>query len=84
MGIDLSTYKGQNSVAVIKQEKKSFMTKEISFSNKFSDKKKERFYKELAILIQSGIDFKHWKSVSRYIPPNLFRISYLAISLLEP
>ncbi|WP_179008673.1 type II secretion system F family protein [Winogradskyella forsetii] len=55
MGIDLSSY---NKTVKIKSKKTSFLSKEIQFSKGFSDKKKERFYKELAILIQSGIDFK--------------------------
>jgi len=58
MGIDLSTYKQQGKSEKAKKETTNFLNKEISFSIKFSDKKKERFYKELAILIQSGIDFK--------------------------
>jgi len=58
MGIDLSAYKQQEKPKGVKNEKTHFLNKEISFSTKFSDKKKERFYKELAILIQSGIDFK--------------------------
>jgi len=58
MGIDLSTYKQQGKSEKTKKETTNFLNKEISFSTKFSDKKKERFYKELAILIQSGIDFK--------------------------
>lgn len=58
MGIDLSTYKTQPKAKAVKGKKNDFFNKEISFSSKFSDKKKERFYKELAILIQSGIDFK--------------------------
>jgi len=58
MGIDLSAYKQQGKPNKVKKESSNFLNKEISFSTKFSDKKKERFYKELAILIQSGIDFK--------------------------
>jgi len=58
MGIDLSAYKQQGKPEQIKKKTPNFLNKEISFSTKFSDKKKERFYKELAILIQSGIDFK--------------------------
>ena len=55
MGIDLSSY---NKTVKIKPKKTNFLNKEIQFSTGFSDKKKERFYKELSILIQSGIDFK--------------------------
>lgn len=58
MGIDLSTYKQQGKAKVATKEKTNFLSKDISFSSTFSDKKKERFYKELAILIQSGVDFK--------------------------
>ena len=58
MGIDLSAYKQQEKPKGVKNKKTHFLNKEISFSTKFSDKKKELFYKELAVLIQSGIDFK--------------------------
>ena len=58
MGIDLSAYKQQKKPKGVKNKKTHFLNKEISFSTKFSDKKKELFYKELAVLIQSGIDFK--------------------------
>ncbi|WP_452223477.1 type II secretion system F family protein [Lacinutrix chionoecetis] len=55
MGIDLSTY---NQKTNFESKKTNVFNREIQFSKGFSDKKKERFYKELAILIQSGIDFK--------------------------
>jgi type IV pilus assembly protein PilC len=58
MGIDLSSYKEQGQPKGTEKVKTNFLNKEISISTKFSDKKKERFYKELAILIQSGIDFR--------------------------
>lgn len=58
MGINISTHKSKQPKAVPAPEKKSFFQKDFSFSNQFSNKNKERFYKELAILIQSGIDFK--------------------------
>ena len=58
MGIDLSAYKQQKKPKGVKNKKTHFLNKEISFSTKFSDKKKVLFYKELAVLIQSGIDFK--------------------------
>ena len=42
-----------------KKELFGFLNKDISFSKKkLSDKKKERFYAELAVLLKSGIDIK--------------------------
>ncbi|WP_052503538.1 type II secretion system F family protein [Lacinutrix sp. Hel_I_90] len=55
MGIDLATY---TKKGVSKTKKTSFLDRDVRFVSGFSDKKKERFYKELALLIQSGIDFK--------------------------
>lgn len=54
MGLDLSTYKGNKS------DKKDFKiaTDSIQFSKKLSDKKKEVFYRELGMLLKSGVDFK--------------------------
>lgn len=54
MSFDLSTYKKKtNSTPKSKTEFRS-----ITFSRKFSDKKKEIFYRELAMLLRSGVDFK--------------------------
>jgi len=58
MGIDISAYNKNPASKKKSTPSEKVWNKEISFSSKFSDKKKERFYKELAILIQSGIDFK--------------------------
>lgn len=59
MSIDLSTYKKNHQKKDQHQKgNTSLLSKEFTLSNKFTDKKKERFYKELAILIQSGVDFK--------------------------
>lgn len=54
MSLDLSTYKTE------KTEKKDFKfdTNQIQFSKKFTDKKKEVFYRELGMLLKSGVDFK--------------------------
>lgn len=41
------------------KEKKSFFQKEIHlFGSKFNDKKRERFYADLRVLLQAGIDLK--------------------------
>lgn len=60
MNFDLTTYK--NSTEVKKQHSQNsiytFFTKDISFSKRFSDKKKEQFYKQLTILLKSNIDFE--------------------------
>ncbi len=39
-------------------EKKNFLNREIHLFNKFGDKKKERFYSDLQVLLVSGIDLK--------------------------
>lgn len=54
MSLDLSTYKAAKS------EKKEFKieTGQFQFSKKLSDKKKEIFYRELGMLLRSGVDFK--------------------------
>jgi type IV pilus assembly protein PilC len=54
MSFDLSTYKPE------KLEKKDFKiaTGQFSFSKKLTDKKKEVFYRELGMLLKSGVDFK--------------------------
>lgn len=54
MSLDLSTYKTINS------EKKNFKieTGQFQFSKKLTDKKKEVFYRELGMLLKSGVDFK--------------------------
>ncbi len=60
MGVDLAKYQKQSKVTRPKKEKATggVLSKEISFSKKFSNKKKEQFYRELAILIRSGVDFQ--------------------------
>lgn len=52
MSIDLTTYKKREKRDV-KIESSSFQ-----FSKKLSDKKKEIFYRELGMLLRSGVDFK--------------------------
>jgi len=54
MSFDLTTYKAP------KVEKKDFRieTGSFQFSKKLSDKKKEIFYRELGMLLRSGVDFK--------------------------
>jgi type IV pilus assembly protein PilC len=54
MSLDLSTYKSEKTPkADFKIETGSFQ-----FSKKLSDKKKEVFYRELGMLLKSGVDFK--------------------------
>ncbi|QSB27656.1 type II secretion system F family protein [Flavobacterium sp. CLA17] len=56
MSLDLSTYKAP------KAEKTNFKlpsgAASFQFSKKLSDKKKEIFYRELGMLLKSGVDFK--------------------------
>lgn len=64
MSIDIKKVKtkqssGTKSTDPSKKELFGFLNKDISFSKKkLSDKKKERFYAELAVLLKSGIDIK--------------------------
>ena len=54
MSLDLSSYKTE------KKSKTDFKieTGNFQFSKKLSDKKKEVFYRELGMLLKSGVDFK--------------------------
>lgn len=56
MSINISTYKTNKKP--VQKENKSFFSKELSFGNKFSDKEKMEFYKELSVLLRSGVDFR--------------------------
>ncbi len=60
MSIDISKY--QQAKARTSPEKTpggtSLFSREIRWDGKFSNKKKSQFYKELALLIRSGVDFK--------------------------
>lgn len=61
MGIDITQHSSKpqrSNKETVKPPKTSLLQRDISFSSGFSNKNKERFYKELAILIQSGVDFK--------------------------
>lgn len=53
MSFDLSTYKKETV-----QTKGFSMDSQLQFKKKFSDKKKEIFYRELGMLLKSGVDFK--------------------------
>lgn len=55
MSLDLSTYKTEKQ-----KPKKEFQFNldNIQFSKTFSDKEKEIFYRELGMLLKSGVDFK--------------------------
>lgn len=43
---------------LIKEDKPNFLNRELSFSAGFGDKKKERFYSDLQVLLNAGIDLK--------------------------
>ena len=57
MSIDISTYKTK-TVAKTKKKNDNFFSRELSFGNRFSDKDKMDFYKELSVLLNSGVDFR--------------------------
>ncbi|WP_375605476.1 type II secretion system F family protein [Flavobacterium davisii] len=54
MSFDLNTYKNNTSTT----SEKSSDTFSFSLGKKFSDKQKENFYRELGLLLKSGVDFK--------------------------
>ncbi|KIA97313.1 general secretion pathway protein GspF [Flavobacterium sp. KMS] len=54
MSFDLSTYKTNKS----KSNDFKIKTKSFQFSKKLPDKRKEIFYRELGMLLKSGVDFK--------------------------
>lgn len=54
MSIDLNTFREKTAA----KSDYNFKTKEFSLSKKLSDKKKEVFYRELGMLLKSGVDFK--------------------------
>ncbi|MDO6758569.1 type II secretion system F family protein [Tamlana sp. 2_MG-2023] len=57
MGINISSYKPENN-SYRKKNNTSFFSTELSFGNRFSDKDKMELYKELSILLSSGVDFR--------------------------
>ncbi|MFN7675102.1 type II secretion system F family protein [Flavobacterium sp.] len=54
MGIDLSQYKSNP----VEKKEFNFEIKSLTAAKKLSDKKKEVFYRELGMLLKSGVDFK--------------------------
>lgn len=54
MSLDLSTYK----TTVAPRKEAAPALGQLQFSKKLSDKKKEVFYRELGMLLKSGVDFK--------------------------
>jgi type IV pilus assembly protein PilC len=56
MSLDLSTYKAPKAKAT--DFKSTSGSASFQFSKKLSDKKKEVFYRELGMLLKSGVDFK--------------------------
>jgi len=56
VSVDISSYNTKSIVN--KKEKIGFFSKEFSFGTSFSDKSKIEFYKELSVLLKSGIDFR--------------------------
>ena len=57
MSINLTTYQKPKK-AKKKDKQANFFSKEISFGDRFSDKHKMEFYKELSVLLKSGVDFR--------------------------
>lgn len=65
--MDLSTYKKKPSFKKSKSRNSitELFSKDISFGNKFSDKKKEQFYKQFSLLLKSNIDFEQSLDILR-------------------
>ncbi|MBP2832832.1 type II secretion system F family protein [Aquimarina sp. U1-2] len=57
MSINISTYKASKEAKTSKRSE-NFFSKDISLGNRFSDKDKMEFYKELSVLLSSGVDFR--------------------------
>ncbi|HEX9981234.1 MAG TPA: type II secretion system F family protein [Flavobacterium sp.] len=53
MSTDLSAYKSKHV-----EKKEASHGRSINFSKRFSDKKKETFYRELGLLLKAGVDFR--------------------------
>ena len=54
MSLDLNTYKVEKQVKEVSKSESNI----FPFSKNLSDKKKEVFYRELGMLLKSGVDFK--------------------------
>jgi len=65
MSIDIGHIKNNNKTASKKRNPNSILNKNISFSKKLGDSKKVNIYKNLAILLKSGIDFKTALSMAK-------------------
>lgn len=77
MSFDLSTYnekKAQSGAAGSKLDL-------VPFSKKFSNKRKESFYRELAMLLRSGVDFK--KALEILIQQSNSKIELLILSQIR-
>ncbi len=57
MKIDISSFPDKNKIKKRLIDDQSFKL-DFSLNKKFSDKKKEKFYKELSVLLQSGVNLK--------------------------
>lgn len=56
MSLDLKNFQNSNKEKQVKSPKDFDLN--FNFSKKFNDKKKEIFYRELGMLLKSGVDFK--------------------------
>lgn len=66
MSFDLSTYKKETQSSTISFDG------QFTFGKKFSDKKKEVFYRELCVLLKSGVDFKKSLEILGRLTKNRF------------
>lgn len=57
MSINISTYKAKKNTIRSKNDTK-FLSRDFSIGNRFSDKDKMELYKELSVLLSSGVDFR--------------------------
>jgi type IV pilus assembly protein PilC len=75
MSLDLKNFQNNNKQKQIKSAKDFDLN--FNFSKKFNDKKKEIFYRELGMLLKSGVDFKKALEIIKNQTTNAFDTSII-------
>jgi type IV pilus assembly protein PilC len=70
MSLDLKNFQNSNKKKQVKSAKDFDLN--FNFSKKFNDKKKEVFYRELGMLLKSGVDFKKALEIIKNQTTNTF------------
>lgn len=76
MSLDLKNFQNSNKEKQVKSTKDLDLN--FNFSKKFNDKKKEVFYRELGMLLKSGVDFKKALEIIKNQTTNTFDNSIIA------